>query len=222
MIDIESIFRHKKPNQEKLVNNGFELSEHCYRKSFDIMQNQFNIIVTIANTGTVSYKVYETDTNEEYALVHVQNAHGDFVGTIRDACEKVLIDISDKCFNVEVYKAKQSRRVLHYIKDTYDIEAEFLWEKSSDSAAFRRKDNHKWFAIMMIIDKSKLGCSDHGNIEIIDLKDSPENVENYLDKDNYLKAYHMNKKHWYTICLDESIKDEELFSLIDKSYQCIK
>ncbi len=32
----------------------------------------------------------------------------------------------------------------------------------------------------------------------------------------------MNKKHWYTICLDETVPDEELFERIDKSFELAK
>ena len=74
----------------------------------------------------------------------------------------------------------------------------------------------------MMIDKSKLGLSEHGNIEIIDLKDKPESVEKRLDNQKYFEAYHMNKKHWFTVCLDGSLSDDELFHLIDLSYVITK
>ena len=34
-------------------------------------------------------------------------------------------------------------------------------------------------------------------------------------------AYHMNKKYWITVPLDERIEDEELFKLVEKSYNLI-
>lgn len=34
-------------------------------------------------------------------------------------------------------------------------------------------------------------------------------------------GYYMNKKHWNTITLDGSIPDEELFRMIDESYQLV-
>lgn len=34
-------------------------------------------------------------------------------------------------------------------------------------------------------------------------------------------GYHMSKKHWNTIALDGSIPDEELFRMMDESYQLV-
>lgn len=36
-----------------------------------------------------------------------------------------------------------------------------------------------------------------------------------------LPGYHMNKKHWNTICLDASIPNAELKSMIDHSYSLV-
>ncbi len=33
-----------------------------------------------------------------------------------------------------------------------------------------------------------------------------------------LPGYHMNKKHWNTVVLDNTIPDDEVFSMIDDSY----
>ena len=48
-------------------------------------------------------------------------------------------------------------------------------------------------------------------------------VWNYdLDKlikmDGIYKAYHMNKKSWVTITLDDKLSDKDLFNMIDNSY----
>lgn len=34
-------------------------------------------------------------------------------------------------------------------------------------------------------------------------------------------GYHMNKKHWNTLTLDGSIPDDEIFSMIDDSYNLV-
>lgn len=47
---------------------------------------------------------------EEYALVHVESAEGAFVGEIRRACEKVLVDVSKQCFDTEVLNSKNGRK----------------------------------------------------------------------------------------------------------------
>ena len=36
-----------------------------------------------------------------------------------------------------------------------------------------------------------------------------------------LPGYHMNKEHWNTVILDKTIPDEEIYSMIDNSYNLI-
>ena len=40
----------------------------------------------------------------------------------------------------------------------------------------------------------------------------------YLENKNIYPAYHMNKKNWVSIILDESLSNDEIFNLIDISY----
>ncbi|MGE5364619.1 MAG: MmcQ/YjbR family DNA-binding protein [Bacteroidota bacterium] len=53
----------------------------------------------------------------------------------------------------------------------------------------------------------------------INLKCDPEEVIELQEKyDSVLPGYHMNKKYWITVILDNSISDKELYSWIDNSY----
>ena len=56
-------------------------------------------------------------------------------------------------------------------------------------------------------------------IEIIDLRYSKEKIDAILSDTKILPGYHMNKKSWITIKLDESIDTMEIFKLIDNSYR---
>ena len=62
-------------------------------------------------------------------------------------------------------------------------------------------------------------CKEGEIIEIMNLKDAPDEVAAHVETGKVYKAYHMNKKHWYTIILNESIDDDSLLDLIDISYQ---
>lgn len=220
MIDLDTIFRYKVLNITKLLDNGFSKNGVVFEKEFPIMKKQFNVLVTVQLNGAVNYKVIETAFGDEYILVNMGSVQGSFVGEVFNACEKILTDISNKCYDTEILKAEQTKCVLVFIKSEYNIEPEFLWEKYPDYAAFRRKDNEKWFAIIMTVDRNKLGLSGNGNIEIIDMKAEPDSVEKLLKQENYYPAYHMNKRHWFTVCLDGSISDEIILSLLSSSYKC--
>lgn len=175
----------------------------------------------VSDSGNIHFNVYETEFGEEYVLVNVPNAVGEFVGNVRNACENSLTDIADKCFNTEHFKAQQAKRIVKLIYDKYSAKPEFLWEKYPAFAVFRIKENNKWFAVTGTLEKSKLGIPGDGVTEIMVLKSSPENVEKRVDGKRIFKAYHMNKKHWYTICMDETLEDGEIENLIDDSHKTV-
>ena len=54
-----------------------------------------------------------------------------------------------------------------------------------------------------------------------DVDEVIKQIENYLSKIGYYEAYHMNKKKWISIILDDTLKDEEIISLLDKSYDIV-
>lgn len=220
IIDLDAIFRYKVLNKEKLLAYGFTEDGDDLCRKVPIMKKQFWMEIAVMPGGKVSYRVIDRESGEEYVLVHAENAQGGFVNDVRMACEKVLCDVAQKCFDTETLKAEQTRRIISLIESGYGAKPEYLWEKSPDSAAIRRNDNAKWFAVIMTIDRTKLGLSGHGNIEIMDLKAKPDTVERLLGQAGIYPAYHMNKKHWFTVCLDGSLSDEVLKPLIADSFLC--
>lgn len=220
MVDVENIFRNRKSNEVKLLNYGFTKKENKFCYKTEIMDGQFIMTVDII-ANNVEIKLIEKALNEEYGLIHVKNAKGSFVNSVSDACDKVLIEIAQKCFDTDILKAEQTKRITEYIRASFGAEPEFLWEKLPDCAAFRRADNRKWFAVIMTVENSRLKLAGGGSTEIIDIKAPAEKVEELLKKPHFLKAYHMNKKHWITVCLNGSISDNELFKLISLSYETV-
>ena len=96
-----------------------------------------------------------------------------------------------------------------------------MWLKFPDYIVFRNRKNKKWFAIIMDIEKSRLGLEDEGKIDIIDLKCDPILIGSLLHNEGYLPAYHMSKKNWITVLLDGSVSENELKDLICLSYEII-
>lgn len=70
----------------------------------------------------------------------------------------------------------------------------------------------------MIVSKRKLGIDSDELVEIIDLRETPEVIENLIDYQHYYPGCHMNKKYWYTILLDGSVYFEDICHRIDRSY----
>ena len=56
----------------------------------------------------------------------------------------------------------------------------------------------------------------------INLKSLPEDALGYREiYECVIPGYHMNKKHWNTVILDGTMKDEILIDMIDESYDLI-
>lgn len=70
----------------------------------------------------------------------------------------------------------------------------------------------------MNLDKGKLDTKDTGEIEIINVKLEPNQIKKLLKKKGFYPAYHMNKKNWITIILNDTVEDDYIMKLIEKSY----
>ncbi len=178
--------------------------------------------VVVSFDGKVSAEVIDKSTGEEYILHRVPSAAGSFVGQVKAEYEAVLDEISVKCFASEVFKSEQAKGVIAYVKDTYDDELEYLWQKFPDNAVVRRKDNQKWYAAILTVSRRKLGFDSDEMVEILDLRIKPENMESTVDNIKYFPGYHMNKKHWITVCLDGTVAMDEIFRRTDESYALAK
>lgn len=70
----------------------------------------------------------------------------------------------------------------------------------------------------MKIPKNRLGEYSDKIVDIVNVKCDPIMLGSLLEEKGFYPAYHMNKEHWITICLDGSVDDEKILSLIDISY----
>ena len=68
------------------------------------------------------------------------------------------------------------------------------------------------------IPKNRLGEYSDRIVDIVNIKCDPIMLGSLLEEKGFYPAYHMNKEHWITICLDGSVDDEKILSLIDISY----
>ncbi|MCD8106993.1 MAG: MmcQ/YjbR family DNA-binding protein [Oscillospiraceae bacterium] len=214
----EEIFRRKKVVPEKLLGYGFEENGGSYLYHTSIMGGEFSLCVTVDKIGNVDTSLIETDSGEEFTL-YKTNATGAYLGDVRSAISDVLTDISGKCYRPSVFRNTQTLRLIEHVSETYGDELEFLWEKFDDNAILRRKDTGKWYAVIMTVQKSKLGLDSGDAAEIIDLRIQPEKMIDLLEKGHRYPGWHMNKKSWYTVILEDEISDEELFAGVRESYR---
>jgi len=112
--------------------------------------------------------------------------------------------------------------VILHIKKVYHISPDCPWERDIESIVFRHQDTKKWFALLMPVNKLKLGLDDDTYIDVVTLKCEPLLIDSLVLKDGFHRAYHMNKTMWLTIRLDGSVNESEIKNLIHLSFQLTK
>ena len=202
---------------KKLINYGFKMYDNKYMYGEKICNNQFEMIVEIKD-NLVTSKLIDLVDEEEYVLVDVQDSTGEFVGKVRQEYEKRLDDIINNCTEKEVFKQNQTKQIIEYIKEKYNDELEFLWEKYDDVAIWRNKQNDKWYGLLMVITEDKVGINSNKKVEVLDIRYQKEESQKIVDNKKIFPGYHMNKKSWITIKLDNTIEIERIKKLIDNSY----
>lgn len=215
----EEIFKRASVDFKKLEAYGFKKSNNNYVYEKKFLNDDFNAIITINNKGALNGKVIDLQIDEEY-LGLKSKMNGEFVNKVRDSYKEILIDIKSKCFETNYFINNQTNRINKYIKEKYNNDPEFLWEKTPGCGVYRNKNNDKWYAIIMNIDLSKIDDGS-GEVEIINVKLNEEKILELLKQKGFYKAYHMNKKDWITIILNDTLSDKEIFKLIDESYNII-
>jgi predicted DNA-binding protein (MmcQ/YjbR family) len=109
--------------------------------------------------------------------------------------------------------------ILAYAKSQYDTAPEYLWARSPDTGILRHRRGQKWYAIFMSIEGTKVGLNSNESVEIMNVKCEPDMIFALCEQKGFAPAYHMNKKHWITIILNGSVRDEEIYNLLDVSYE---
>lgn len=109
--------------------------------------------------------------------------------------------------------------IFAYIQKKYKVSPEYPWAQYDDYAVFRHSDNKKWFALVMSVEKSKLGLSEIEYVDVINLKiDDMMYRDILLQTEGILPAYHMSKEHWITVLLDGTVEEFKIYDLIDASF----
>lgn len=211
------IFKSKRPNRAKLLSNGFSVDGEAFTRR-EAFPDGFTLTITIKG-GEVSTQLVDAD-GEPYTLHLVEGASGSFVGTVRAEYERVLQDVASRCFEDEPFKSAQTLRLIEHLRERFGGAPEFLWEKFPSYAVFRREDNRKWYAVIMTIPRRKLELADDAQeeLEILNVRVEPEELNRLVDGEKYFRGWHMNKRSWLTLRLDDALTDAEVFERLEKSF----
>lgn len=109
--------------------------------------------------------------------------------------------------------------ILKYVKKKYKAEPEYLWRRFPNYVIFRHSDNRKWFALIMDVEKEKLGLVEKTKVYILNVKiDDTEFRNALIGREGYFKGYHISRGSWVTVLLDGTVNLKEICDLIDISF----
>ena len=209
------IFKSYQFDQEKASAYGFIENEGVWTDTFQILEGDFVMTVSIT-TDNVSFQVFDRETGDLYPQVHMESMRGTFVGSVRQACLEILYQVRQSCFDVQDFICSQTKRIMAQVQKKYGNQLEYLWEKSPDTAVLRHEDSKKWYAVLMRIPWDRLDKAREGQVEAVNLKH--DQVAHLLSQKGIYPAFHMNKRYWISLTLDETLSDDEVLDLLEISW----
>ena len=112
--------------------------------------------------------------------------------------------------------------LIEYAQARYGAEPEYLWKKYPNYFVLRHPAGGKWFALVLDVPKDRLGLHEDGTADIVDMKCGPILLGSYLNREGFLRAYHMNKDDWVSARLDGTASQEDIAALLDISWDLTK
>ena len=215
----EEILGNASLEEEALVPFGFTKEAWGYVYHAPLSVNGFSAAILIQD-GILSGQVIEDDLGEEYTSFRGDVGTG-FAYHVGEAYKELLLRIKASCYNDVSQGGEQARRARDYIASTYQVEREYLWEDSS-FYVFRHNDTKKWFGIIMDIEIGKLKGQGKTIVDVLNVKIDPDDIFKLLGIKGIYSAYHMNKKNWISVVLNDEVVDQVVFSLIDRSFALTK
>lgn len=111
--------------------------------------------------------------------------------------------------------------IFEYVKEKYSTEPHYSFRDFPNYAALKHQQSKKWYGLVMNVDAKKLGYSQiEEKYDVLNVKFPPELLGSFRTGRKYiLPAYHMNKEHWITIVLSKVKDEQEVFDLLDQSFE---
>ncbi|MBP3891833.1 MAG: MmcQ/YjbR family DNA-binding protein [Solobacterium sp.] len=220
MILEREFFQRLRAQEAKLLPYGFKKTKQGYTLKRPLLDGQFRAEITITPSLNLEGKVIDMDTKEEYSLIY-QERIGTFTAKVRSAYLELLEDIAKHCFVEVPFISDQANRLATYCAKTHHSVVEAPFKKEETGKVFRNPHNKKWYGLIMHVDRKKVDPTTKENeeVEILNLKADTNQIPELTKIDGIYPSYHMNKKHWISIVLDETVDDSIIESLLDQSFQ---
>ena len=208
----KEFFRRLRVKRRTLPKFGFRKTSAGWTYSEPVANDALVCVITVDAKGAVTENTVDAATNEEYVQHRIAAASGKFVAGVRRDIMALMQRIADACFERDVFKTALARDILSFAEAEWGETPEFLWKNFPDYAVLRRKDTGKWYALVARLTADKVGGKRDDLVEVVNLRRTEG-----MDGPRFLPAYHMNKKTWTTVVLDETIDANKLLRFLTVS-----
>ncbi|HFU4501463.1 TPA: MmcQ/YjbR family DNA-binding protein [Streptococcus suis] len=201
-----------------LIPFGFHFADNRYTYREVFMEGQFEAVVEVDEAGQLSSYVWDCEMEEVYTAHLVTAPAGAFVGQVRESYQSILDRVEEACCIALPFSKDQSNRIAQLIKEKWGDLPDYPFAKSPETGAFRHPANSKWYALVTQVKRGQLdGSADQELVEIVNLKVDGREIAELLSQSGIYPAYHMSKKAWVSVLLDETVEDQMVFALLEKS-----
>ena len=203
--------------EEQLTKFGFLRDSVGLYLNKDILNNEFRVEIRVVDKA-FEIEVYDNNFNEIYPLFSVDNAVGEIVTNVRNEVELIIKEILELSDNTEVIY----NEIIKYIKKKYNSTMVKPFRSNPNIKAFVT-DKNKWYALILDVEYNKLNkdSSIESKVKIINLKHNTDHIPKIINERNIFPSYHMSKKHWISVVMDNNMDLNYLMQLIDISYNLV-
>ena len=173
----------------------------------------------IIDHNEIKLKVFELPDRLEYLPFNLnEDEGGSFVNQIRSDVDEVVYQVIESCYQLKDYR----ERVFDFVRAELNTKLETPWDKHPEFYVMKTANRQKWYGLMMRIPYQLLDPQQSGIVDVLNLKAPPLKIVDLIDYQTFYPAYHMNKKHWVSVVVDEKINLKQLQALIRQSYQLVE
>lgn len=212
----KELWKQYEVEYQMLLEYGFEKEKDYYILKKDLNFDLYTAFIW--KEKTLKIDVYEKATGEKYIPFYIKNAEGVYVNEIKEKIDIIKKEYMEAClknFNIK-------EQILEYVKKKHHAILEHPWDKFPNYVTLKTRKKKKWYGVIMEISAEKLGLINEEVVGAMNLKNEPNKIQTMIDDKTIFPAYHMNKKYWFTVLLNEETNLEKLKQLIDESYYFVE
>lgn len=229
-MSIESeLFAEKTISFSALRDFGFQECDSLFVYRQSLMEGDFEALIQVDPSGTVKGQVLDLETGEDYQAFRVARPLGAYARKVLEEYSQLLLSITTACTSKRLFHTGQANRLAAWIQKEFADSYDHPFAKYPAFISYRHPANQKWYALLMRVERKKLDLqgetwSDLEKeelVEIINLKVDTADMAKWLKIDGIYPSYHMNKKMWISVVLDEKVSDDCLFELLASSRKLV-